>query len=143
MTGINSNPVCFYDQFNLDYFNIFLYSSISNEFKQMIIILHGSYLDGLTVLAEIINIRLLKLISRQKESINKFVQLDLSQQNAEDVRKFNSKIKELCEDIEQTGPNPRDLALMVFKTYITKQVEIFIMKMIVFFHQGNQGFSLQ
>ena len=110
---VNGDLVCTYDIKNLDYSGHLLLASLSKSYKYTVLEELGPSPNDLNVFAYIVQTRLIKALSRQCESINKLSSLKLSDQEGENVRKFNVKLWDCCREIEQTGPPPRDLAFMV------------------------------
>ena len=128
--GIGGNPPCPYDLKNLDYSGKFLLASLIKSYKYTILEELGPAPNGLEVFAYIVKTCLIKAISCQRELITKLASLKLSDQEGENVRKFNVKLRDCCREIEQTGPPPRDLAFMVSCTYVSSQVPFFATKML-------------
>ena len=128
--GVRGRAVCPYDLKNLDYSGRFLLASLTKPYKYTILEELGPSPHGLSVFAYIVRTRLIKAISRQRDLITKLSSLKLSDQEGENVRKFNVKIRDCCREIEQTGPPPRDLAFMVSCTYVSSQVPFFATKLL-------------
>ena len=128
--GVGGGPVCPYDLKNLDYSGRFLLASLTKTYKYTILEELGPSPNGLEVFIYIVKTRLIKALSRQRDLITKLSTFKLSDQEGENVRKFNVKLRDCCREIEQTGPPPRDLAFMVACTYVTSQVPFFANKML-------------
>ena len=127
---MGGGPVCPYDLKNLDYSGRFLLASLTKTYKYTILEELGPSPNGLEVFIYIVKTRLIKALSRQRDLITKLSTFKLSDQEGENVRKFNVKLRDCCREIEQTGPPPRDLAFMVACTYVTSQVPFFANKML-------------
>ena len=128
--GVNGDPVCTHDLKNLDYSGRFLLASLTKSYKYTVLEELGPSPNGLIVFAYIVQTRLIKALSRQRELINKLSSFKICDQEGENVRKFNVKLRDCCREIEQTGPPPRDLAFMVACTYVSSQVPFFANKLL-------------
>ena len=128
--GVNGANVCPYDLKNLDYSGRFLLASLTKSYKYTVLEELGPSPHGLAVFGYIVKTRLIKALTRQRDLITKLSKLQLSDQEGENVRKFNVKLRDCCREIEQTGPPPRDLAFMVSCTYVSSQVPFFANKLL-------------
>lgn len=123
-------PPCPYDEQNLHYSWLFLIGSLHWKYKYQIIEELGPSPSGLQVFVYLIKTRLLYALDKQRNLIKQLENLKIVDEPAEDVRTFNVKVRDLCKEIEQTGPSPCDLAFIVATCYITSEVSLFSTKML-------------
>ena len=119
------HPACPYDKQNLTFSRTFLLASVTSRFRQEIQNSVGLDATGIDVFLCILRRKLHLVISLQRELIAKLEALDITQEPGENIPSFNIKVKELCEAIEQSGPTPQDLNLLVMKTFLKSQVQLF------------------
>ena len=130
MPGRAPLEVCPFDLQNLDYSGTFILASLTKAYAAIVLEDLGPSPNGLMVLAYLIDTRLLKVVTRQRKLITALESMRLCDQEQENVRKFNVKLRDHCREIEQCGPPPRDLAVLVAATYVTSQVAFFAHKML-------------
>ena len=116
---------CPYDIQNLQYSATYILASLTTKFRIEIVNSVGLEATGIEVLLCVIKRKLHVAVSLQRSLIADLEKLDISQVEGENVPTLNSKIRDLCESIEQAGPSPRDLNQLVIKVYLNTQVEIF------------------
>ena len=100
MPGRAPLAVCPFDLQNLDYSGTFLLASLTKAYAAIVLEDLGPSPNGLMVLAYIIDTRLLKVVIRQRELITVLENMKLCDQEQENVRKFNVKLRDHCREIE-------------------------------------------
>ena len=95
---------CPYDQKNLQYSATYILASLTNKFRLEIINSVGLEATGIEVLLGVIKRKLHVAVSLQRSLIADLEKLDISQVEGENVHTLNTKIRDLCESIEQAGP---------------------------------------
>jgi len=86
--------------------------------------------SGLKVLKFVVKNSLMKTSSKHTELISKVETLKLWDQEHEDVEQFCVKLNNVCKQICQYGPAPRDLSLIIAKTFTYSNVSLFSNKMV-------------
>ena len=103
---------CPYDAQNLHFSGMFLLASCTPTHRQLLLDELGSQPNGLQVLLHIVSNRQCIKTSKQRDLVLALQKLNISSTPGEDVPTLNSKIRQLCKEIEQVGTVPDDLALV-------------------------------
>ena len=110
---------------NLYFSGLFILHAVTPQYWRELTHELGERPHGSILLCHLLKNRLTLVQSRQRKLVNELEALTISSEPVENVRNFNVKVQIKCEEIEQTGPSPPDLALLVAKRYLDSQVEKF------------------
>ena len=116
---------CLYDRQNLKFSRIFLLVSVTPKFRREIQNSVGLSATGIEVFICMLHRELHLVVSFQRELIAMLEKLDITQEAGENAPAFNTKVQEICEAIEQSGPIPQDLNLLVMRSFLKSQVPLF------------------
>ena len=117
---------CQYDKMNLYYSGQFLLYCVTTTYRRELIRELGERPHGPILMCHLLKNRLILVLSRQRKLIAELTTLSIGSEPAENVRNFNIKVQTKCEEIEQTGSCPPDLALLTSKLFLNSQVEQFV-----------------
>ena len=120
---------CPYDHQNLYYSGLYILASLTTRHCFNMLREPKPKPDGPEVLVHVLKIRMNLFLSKQRILIAELEALCITQQDQENVRVFNEKIRSKCEHIVQTGNTPQHLALLVAKQFLASQVDPFQRKM--------------